>query len=255
MIIGVRHGERGDLSPSEEEKSNVELYFDPHLTVFGSMQSKLTGNALQKLIDDYQLSIGSSKKMIPIILASPFLRTIQTAYHIASALDTIYENTIFIQNELSEVLWDKGEFDKDPFPFLFSRTRTIEPFKKYGMDFTGSNIKLGQELFQSPEFRYPKYPETTEACQERIARFCENIPKLFFSRFNPKEYVLIWVSHQYCLASAIWHLAQVKPHQFPYDLIEFCGILEVRYEEPDTNLKKFNILTMGKSKLRLSEKK
>ena len=36
--ISVRLDEQGDLSTSsEEEKSKVELYFDPHLTTFGSM--------------------------------------------------------------------------------------------------------------------------------------------------------------------------------------------------------------------------
>lgn len=39
----VRHGERCDNSPAEDEKSRVELQWDPPLTQAGREQARLTG--------------------------------------------------------------------------------------------------------------------------------------------------------------------------------------------------------------------
>jgi len=250
MILGVRHGERGDRSPSEMERKRVELYFDCHLTEEGALQAQLTGKEIQRRIIDYESSLlqtgrSSGKKIIPIILTSPFLRTIQTAYQIASSLDCIYENTIFIQDELIELLWNGQEFDIDPLPLLFSRTRKLEDFARYGLDFQNSKIKLGKDLFKSKDFLYPKYPESLEACQERIAIFCSKIQELFFKNFKYNEYVLIWVSHQYCLACAIWHLTGLRPDNFNDDLVELCGILDIRYEDPDKDLEKYKVIQKG----------
>ena len=207
-------------------------------------RSKPVFNAFQAQLEKEGL-LPAGKRLTPVILTSPFLRTIQTAYHIASALDYVFENTLFLQDELKEFLWDQEEFDKDPQPILFSKTRTLEEFGKYGLDFSGSKLKLGKSLFENPAFLYPVYPEKEEACQERVARFVNMIPQLFFSKFRANEYVLVWVSHQYCLAAAIWSLAKLSEESFPDELVQLCGILDVRYEEPDSDLLKYKILQRG----------
>ncbi len=250
MILGVRHGERGDRSKLDLERKRVELYYDTHLSDKGAVQGQLTGKEIQRKIQDYEsflLKFGqsSNKKIIPIIISSPFLRTIQTAFHIANALDSVYENTIFIQEEISELLWNQQEFDKDPRPILFSQTRKIEDFSNYGLDFKNSKIKLGGKLFKSEEFIKPKYPEELDHCQMRVATFCEKIAQIFFTNFNYNEYVLIWVSHQYCLACSIWHYLKLKPFEFKDDSIELCGIVDCRYENPKTELKNYKIVQKG----------
>ena len=250
MILAVRHGERGDRSKDEWERKRVELYYDTHLTDDGMLQAQATGKEIQRKIheyEDYLVKIGkhSGKKIIPIILSSPFLRTIQTAFHIANNLDNVYENTIFIQEEISELVWSLQEFDLDPMPNLFSKTRKLEDFAKYGLDFKTSKIKLGASLFKSSEFMLPKYPEEITTCQERVAKFCSKVADLFFSNFKYNEYVLIWVSHQYCLGCAIWHLLKLGPSQFSYELIQLCGIVDCRYEDPMKDLNLYKVVQLG----------
>ena len=189
MILTVRHGERGDKSPNEYEKQKVKLYYDPHLTEFGSLQAQITGMEIKsKLLafNDELKSKGMSswKKITPVIITSPFLRTIQTAYHIARNLDEIYQNTIFIQNEIAELLWDQQEFDLDPLPILLSRTQKLEDFRDYGVDFLTSGLNLKSKLFSDPEFIQPKYPEQKDECIKRVQTFLKKVPKLFFEKFK-----------------------------------------------------------------------
>lgn len=47
MFFLVRHGERADQSPLEEEYSKIEKSFDPHLTVVGHDQALKTGKFIK----------------------------------------------------------------------------------------------------------------------------------------------------------------------------------------------------------------
>ncbi len=250
MILGVRHGERGDTTPNENEKKKVDLYFDPHLTEYGSLQAQMAAKEIQTKLNNFEQelrlkNLSSGKKIMPVIIASPFLRTIQTAYHITRNLDCVYENTIFLQNEIAELLWDQQEFNVDPLPLLFSKTRPLDKFLDFGLDFMNSGLKLSWNLFSNSEFISPKYPEEIEEAQKRIACFLKNVAKIFFEKFKYNEYVLVWVSHQYCLASAAWFYTGLTPLSFPHSLIDLCGILDCRYTDPENNLNEFKIRQVG----------
>lgn len=252
MILGIRHGERGDKTANETEKKKVKLYYDPHLTDFGALQAQTTALEIQARLNSYSeelkfKGLGSGKKIIPVILCSPFLRTIQTAFNIASRLDCVFENSIFLQQEICEFIWDQQEFDKDPLPILFSKTKDLPDYLEYGCDFINSGIKLKSNLFSDPEFIQAKWPELKEVCQKRVAVFLKKIAKLFFAKFRYTEYALVWVAHQYCLASGIWHYTDLTPATHPDDLVQICGILDCRYPDPENNLEKFKILQIGTS--------
>lgn len=252
MIIGLRHGERADKCDSEAEKKKIELYFDPHLTDFGALQAKMSALEIQKRINAYEedliaKGLGSGKKITPVILVSPFLRTIQTAFNVAKNLDRVYENTIFVQNELTELLWNEQEFNIDPLPLLFSRNRKIEDFIPYGADFIHSGIKIDfNPLFKDPEFIQPKYPEKKVETIKRAHQFFKRIPHLFFEKFKFNEHVLIWISHQYILASAIWYYTDLVEATHSDSLVQICGIFDTRF--PDlNNLEKYKLLQIGTS--------
>ena len=163
MILGVRHGERADKCQNEAEKKKVKLYYDPHLTDFGALQAQTTALEIQKRLNCYSeelksKGLGTGKKITPVIICSPFLRTIQTAFNIASKLDCVYENSIFVQHEICEFIWDQQEFDKDPLPILFSKNAELKDYLEYGCDFINSPIKLKANLFSDPEFIMAKWP-------------------------------------------------------------------------------------------------
>lgn len=252
MIIGLRHGERADKCNTEAEKKKCELYFDPHLTDFGALQVKMSALEIQKRINLFEeelktKGLSSGKKLTPVVIASPFLRTIQTAFNLAKNLDSIYQNTVFLQNEIMELLWNEQEFNIDPLPVLFSRTRKVEDLIPYGADFINSGLKLEfNPLFKDPEFVQPKYPEKKVETINRAHKFFKRIPHLFFEKFPFNEYVLIWVSHQYILASALWFYTDLTPETYPDSLVQICGIFDTRF--PDIkNLEKYKLLQIGTS--------
>lgn len=79
----------------------------------------------------------NGSKITPVIMCSPFLRTIQTAYHIATTLDNFFEKTICLDYHLSELM---KEFTEDPLPKLFSNLYEIQEFEKYNLFFSVSNF-------------------------------------------------------------------------------------------------------------------
>jgi broad specificity phosphatase PhoE len=90
MIFLIRHGERADAVTSEHSK--VLLEYDPPLSSLGELQSVMTADYLNSL-----------EKEI-IIVSSPFLRCLQTAKIIKSKLSKVYNNCIYIEESLGEIL-------------------------------------------------------------------------------------------------------------------------------------------------------
>lgn len=253
MILAVRHGERGDRSLLEKEKENVKLYFDPHLTELGVVQAVFTASEIKTRILAFEAELeskglGSGKKITPVILVSPFIRTIQTAYHIARNLDYFYENSIFVQPEISELLWDQQEFNVDPMPLLFSNNHhKLEDYFEYGLDFLTAGVNLKGRLFSDPEFIQPRYTEKKEECIHRIRTFLDKVPKMFFERFKFNEHVLIWVSHQFALASTVWLYENISAEVWPDTNVELCGIVDIRFPELEANPQKATLRQHGTS--------
>jgi len=57
MLFLVRHGERADHGPPEE-KSQIQLKCDPHLTDLGKVQAKKAGERIINLLHEYQETSG-----------------------------------------------------------------------------------------------------------------------------------------------------------------------------------------------------
>lgn len=251
MILGIRHGERADASEELAEKARIELFHDPHLTKLGEFQAQITAKAILQKIENFEQELKLqnlfTKKVTPVIIASPFLRTIQTAYHIANNLGEVYENSIFIHDEIIEFLDDdkKFGFEKDPRPILFSSIMKLEDYKRYGMDFINGPIKIKKFDYSNPEFKMPSFPEGHENCNSRIKGFIENFPKIFFKKFKFNTFIPVWISHQYCLAAACWHLRKTNSIEFPIKNVGYCGILDLRYEDADGMCEKRQVKQWG----------
>lgn len=238
MIFGVRHGERGDCS--KDEKDLVEMPYDPHLTKKGAIQAKIAGKEIQKRITAYEEKSGS--KITPVIMCSPFLRTIQTAYHISTTLDNFFEKTIYLDYHLSELM---KEFNEDPLPKLFSNLYEIQELEKYNLFFKKEKILLERNPFQHPDLIYPQLGESDSDCNKRIAKWLELMPKLFFNKFDPKKYALIWISHAAVLAGAVCHYSPTDAAKnFSWKNIGYCGIVEVLNEDP-LKVDNYQLITKG----------
>ena len=249
MFLGIRHGERADASEDLSERQRIELSFDPHLTKLGEIQAQITGKEILKKLEDWEFRLKEKNlfvgKIQPIILCSPFLRTIQTAYNISQVLGSIYQDSIFVHDEIIELLDDdkKYGFEQDPRPRLFSNTRKIEDFKNYGIDFVNGKFKLRKSEFENEMYKVPVYPEPLVECQARVQKFMKYFPQQFFKKFKYNEFALIWVTHQYCLASACWFLKSSTIEEFPLENVGYCGILDCRFT--DSNTEKPEILQLG----------
>ena len=58
-----------------------------------------------------------------ILLCSPFLRTVQTAFHVAKHLPSIYNNTIYFQQEIAEHMMPQYvNYNKNTLDELISHT-------------------------------------------------------------------------------------------------------------------------------------
>ena len=75
----VRHGERSDNSPLEQERDKIVYRWDPPLTDHGIRQAHETGKHLLKKIQELQAKF-------VVIESSPFVRSMQTAAAIAKEI-------------------------------------------------------------------------------------------------------------------------------------------------------------------------
>ena len=251
MILGIRHGERADNSSESYELEKIQFPYDPHLTLLGELQARITAHKILQKIEEYEESLKKSNffksKIQPIIITSPFLRTIQTSYQIAKELGPIYQDTIFLQEDIQELLDDHKTFgfDQDPRPRLFSKVMKLEEFQNYGIDFINGKIKLKPSEIYDPEYKTPTYPELKKDCDSRAEKFIKSFTKIFFKKFKFNEHLLIFVTHQYLLASCCWTLKKTNIHEFPLEKVGYCGILDCRLIDPEDCCEKFDVLQLG----------
>lgn len=132
----ARHGNRQDFV-DPDWAARAERPHDPGLSPDGVAQAQQLGNRL-----------ADERASIDRVIASPFLRTIQTAHHVAEQTD----HPIHLEPGLSE--WRN--------PHWYSEAPTLLP------------PKVIQETFARVRFDHDvcgeaTYPETREAALERIA--------------------------------------------------------------------------------------
>jgi len=163
MIYILRHGERADYGP-QYEKDKIELSFDPHLTDLGKLQAYYAGETIKSLTKQaYEKNLLKTDKVKYLVVSSPFLRCIQTSYHVIQALgqENVLNKTIYLEEAVCEHL-SSNYFKTNPLPQLLSRTKIQEVQKKYvDFDIQDGLVEKGTYLYT------PKYPETYDTFDER----------------------------------------------------------------------------------------
>ena len=217
-----------------EEKNLIEIPFDPHLTKLGCEQARSRGKVIRKILDSYSEKTG--KKVRPVLMSSPFLRTIMTTYHIASQLENIYENTIYLQENISELLWE-DDFKENPLDKLYITKYNINDY----IDLEKSGMKLGGNFLDDPTLPKARYPEPTQVCDKRMEKFFDAFHEYFFKNYDHEEFVPILVSHRYVLESAVAQ-GYFKAKTVDFD---YCGMLHVEYPDAPKEWKNFKVLHAG----------
>lgn len=228
MIIVTRHGERADWY--EAEKAKIEVPFDPHLTGVGEKQAFDTGRHIKKLIAAYESKI-NEKGIQAIVIASPFLRTIQTAELIAKSLN-VYNETIYIDDALAEYLEEGVEFatKKDILKELYSRINPTST--KY------FSSKIADTFVKDEKLLYPEYPSQEYRETKRVAVYLETI-KDRFKEFSPTKHVFVLVTHQFVVEAALEY------YRLPVFSPSFCGYVHIEYDHLD--MTKFTVLNSGEN--------
>lgn len=225
MIFVVRHGERADQA-YDQTLLNIELKYDPPLTEIGKAQSLKTGNKIRSLVEEgYHKGLINTPNPQYVVVSSPFLRCLQTAYHMLEAFgkESIYENTIFYEEGLCEFL-KEGAFDNETLKNLIIRQRTKDEIQK--------NIpyKIREGLVQEQEhFVSPKYPETALLGYDRVEACYSKLVDHFMKNLNSNgDKVLIIVTH----AFAVYSILRIHLPLFLYDKgTEFGTFNQIIYDE------------------------
>jgi len=192
MLFVVRHGERADYA-GDDEKSKIQIPFDPHLTELGKIQARKAGDHIIKLLKNYHKESDKTPEDFKyLILSSPWRRCIQTAYHISQALpkESIWGNKIYLNEFLSEHL-DTIWFEKDVLPDLQVRTNLDEIKKVVEFELQDGFPEVGKH------FSTPVFPEKIDI-SKRVPEGYDVFKPYFLSEVNKENnVVVILVSHGY----------------------------------------------------------
>ena len=162
-----RHGNRIDFVDPSWRKRNGH---DPHLSEDGVRQALETGRRLQN-------------EGIRYVFASPFLRTVETAHHIAEAL----EARAFVEHGASE--WLNPEWFAQP-PTIASIEDMAKRFPRVDPSYV-SVVK-------------PSYPETAEQAFARAG----HTARLLVEKY-PGD--LLMVGHGHSVTGMSWGLLGARP--------------------------------------------
>ena len=200
MIFVIRHGERSDQVIKRDE-NQIQLKYDPPITELGKKQSFVTGHVIQSLVNEgYEKGLIKTSKPEYIIVSSPFLRCLQTAYHLAESLDknAIYKDTIFYEEGIGEFLGD-NLFDDHVLQKLYIRSRSEDEVKQK------IPYKLS-EGFVNPDKHivYPKYPENAVIGFDRVKACYSGILEHYMHKINlQSDKVLVIVTHAFGIYSVL----------------------------------------------------
>ena len=138
----VRHGNREDFQNPIWART-AERPFDPALSADGETQAQEVGRSLRS-------------EPVDCIFASPFLRTIQTASHIADALDL----SVCLEPGIGEILPDIHGM-----PSLLSREERAQRFPRIDWNYNAAG-RLS-------------YPESSDAGHNRAAATAQALTTLY----------------------------------------------------------------------------
>jgi len=193
MLFLVRHGERADHG-TPEEKSQIQLKCDPHLTDLGKVQAKKAGERIVNLLHEYQETSGKkSEELKYLIISSPFRRCIQTANHVSQALpkENIIGQKIYLNDYLCDYL---GDFHPESVLKDLQVRNSIEEVQKHiEFDLQDGYPEIGNHAFN------PVHPEGGETLRNRVFEgHIKTMKPYFINEINKeKDVVLILVSHGY----------------------------------------------------------
>ena len=211
MFFVVRHGERADFSFDPKEKSKIMKEHDPPLTNYGLKQALITGSYIKTSLN----SINCSSKT-PIIITSPFLRCIETAINISKGFNSIYKNSIFIEDSIGEYL------QRTWFAYNVYDDLTIKEETKKECEFQFLDGFL--EKNESRKIK-PEYPEDFLPFFKRIQKAFLMISEKFFREFDENDYFLVIVTHGYAVQVVLKNYGALQKLQ----TTEYCSVTLLKY--------------------------
>jgi len=231
MFFVIRHGERADKGDIEEKKL-IEIDFDPHLTKFGTIQAFATGEVIKTQINE-ALSSGLITLPSPkyLILSSPFLRTIQTSYHIAKYLgDDVYNKTIYLHDSICECL-DTKNYKFHPLSQLYIKTKTSDDMSKY-FDYQIKDDFLPGNII-------PDYPEDGVTFPPRIQKAFEYIQDYILKKEEYKNLIVLLITHQAGVEGILEMYKELDKH------IYYCSVNQFYF--PECKKENCKVLMKGNS--------
>jgi len=209
----VRHGERLDQVDSTFAYTSPSPY-DPPLTILGKKQAKKSGS----YIHDLQLENveNQNNKLEYILIASPFLRTTDTAIGIAEGIAADSKKSDAIENikkrpfdiklcidpSLSE--WHTSIYFSNPVPNSIVTLRFDELHKLFKNEEQKEQKSFEVDWSYKPvSSELPKYPEGIQDVLTRCTSSMEHILEPYVKDLSlninkDKDIVLIIVTHGWC---------------------------------------------------------
>ncbi|KAL4476078.1 hypothetical protein ABPG74_009811 [Tetrahymena malaccensis] len=208
MIFVLRHAERADNSPYQDDQKDVKLDFDPHLTDLGALQSQFCAQSIKKILETYNPNV---KRVVYV--SSPFLRCIQTVQYVNQYLGlNAIEDKMYVQTQIGEMLrssWFQEDINK-------KLTQKTDPNLSQQI-----GLKIEEPFVQDERLIQQVYPEDKLGdFQDRFKVAYEVIAEKFLNTYNTEETVLILVTHGFGVQIV---LDKFNCFRFS-DMVDYCSI-------------------------------
>ena len=184
----VRHAERND----NEAPGELKVKDDPTITEYGKHQASETAREIKKMIENYKKEGLVDKDAKVIVLTSPFLRCIQSAYHIAQYFGKKANETIYIEDGLIEWQKDFNNMIDEKHQKLAYDHMKPETIKRF---FNGKNSFERNAIFdyKTQQCLQRAVYENNEQIRNRYVAIMENLVDLAIK--NKPKYVYVCVVH------------------------------------------------------------
>eukprot|EP01016_Furgasonia_blochmanni_P024054 TRINITY_DN2589_c0_g3_i1.p1 TRINITY_DN2589_c0_g3~~TRINITY_DN2589_c0_g3_i1.p1 ORF type:complete len:286 (+),score=52.30 TRINITY_DN2589_c0_g3_i1:136-993(+) len=214
MLFIVRHGEREDMVEGADP-SKVALEFDPELTELGKQQAFETGSALRQIIGNLQ----------PVIVASPFLRCLQTAYYMSKGMKgqtSDGKHKVVVEDGFCEFL--KKEWFKSPSVLRELHSRSNKEISSL----LGPDCQLEEGFIdrgKTPLVVEPSFPESVDSYYHRIIYFFTYASNCLLED-DYKDKALIIVSHGYTVQFVLDHYNSFEIT----NSVDYCCITQFAFD-------------------------